>query len=772
MSVKNFVVKNGITTGGVTLDAASGNITANNANLGNLLNVSFISSTFTAASNAQPNITSVGTLTSLSSTGNIEVLGIKTDNYYYANGAILDMQQPGGSNTQIQYNNGAGGFGASANFTFDDSNNSLSVTGNITAGNVSATGLSGTLSTAAQTSITSVGTLTGLTVNGLTSLGPVGNVSITGGTAGQYLQTDGTGNLVFATVDAATLSNGTSNVKLYNNANIEISAAGNANVFTVTGSGANVTGTFNATGNLTVANANLGNAATANFFIGSGANLTNINGANVSEVALATNVTAAAQGNITSVGTLTSLSVLGNVDAGNVSATLLTGTLTTAAQPNVTSVGVLSSLSVSGNVDSGNLNTTIVSATGNIAALNVNTGIVSATGNVVGANLNTAGTLNAADAVITGNLTVQGNTTYVNVDTLVVQDPVIEMGGGANGAPLTTNDGKDRGSLLHYFTGSAPVDAFMGWDNSNAEFTFGSNVTSNADVMTYNSLGNVRANVYFGDGSQLTGVVATGGNANYANFAGQVVDSTQSNITAVGTLTSLSVSGNIGGANVVSATLFVGSGANLTNINGANVSEVALATNVTGATQSNITAVGTLTSISTTGNITGANVVSATLFSGSGASLTNINGANVSEVALATNVTAAAQGNITSVGTLTSLSVSGNVTSAGNGGFTSLTTTRANVAVSGVTVIDSFATTAFRTAKYVIQAKNGSDFESVEALVIHDGTNAFVTVYGIIFTGSTEVIDLNATITAGNVELTANGTAGTTARVMSMYVID
>jgi hypothetical protein len=218
--------------------------------------------------------------------------------------------------------------------------------------------------------------------------------------------------------------------------------------------------------------------------------------------------------------------------------------------------------------------------------------------------------------------------------------------------------------------------------------------------------------------------------------------------------------------------LFSGSGANLTNINGGNVSEVALATNVTGAAQSNITSVGTLTSISTTGNISGANVVTATLFSGSGASLTNINGANVSEVALATNVTAAAQGNITSVGTLTSLSVSGNVTSAGNGGFTSLTTTRANVAVSGVTVIDSFATTAFRTAKYVIQAKNGSDFESVEALVIHDGTNAFVTVYGIIFTGSTEVIDLNATIIAGNVELTANGTAGTTARVMSMYVID
>jgi hypothetical protein len=58
-----------------------------------------------------------------------------------------DFQQPAGSNTQIQYNDGSGGFGASANFTFNDSTQLLSVagaqsvTGNITtSGQVSATG--------------------------------------------------------------------------------------------------------------------------------------------------------------------------------------------------------------------------------------------------------------------------------------------------------------------------------------------------------------------------------------------------------------------------------------------------------------------------------------------------------------------------------------------------------------------------------------------------------------------------------------------------------
>lgn len=73
-------------------------------------------------------------------------------------------------------------------------------------------------------------------------------------------------------------------------------------------------------------------------------------------------LTTAAQPNITSVGTLTSLAVTGNVTSGNVyansgtvGAANLTGTLTTAAQPNITSVGTLTSLAVTGNITSGNV---------------------------------------------------------------------------------------------------------------------------------------------------------------------------------------------------------------------------------------------------------------------------------------------------------------------------------------------------------------------------------------------------------------------------------
>jgi hypothetical protein len=111
--------------------------TANNVNYANSSNTSNVA--ITVSGNAQPNITSVGTLAN------------------------------------------------------------LAVTGNINAGNVSGTFISGTLTTNAQPNITSLGTLTGLTVNGITNLGSNSNVKITGGSLGQVLGTDGSGNLSWVT---------------------------------------------------------------------------------------------------------------------------------------------------------------------------------------------------------------------------------------------------------------------------------------------------------------------------------------------------------------------------------------------------------------------------------------------------------------------------------------------------------------------------------------------------------------------------------------------
>jgi hypothetical protein len=107
-----------------------------------------------------------------------------------------------------------------------------------------------------------------ISVTSLANLGDVGNVKITGGTNGYVLQTDGTGNLSWASQGGsiAGISNGTSNVNIPAvNGNINFSSAGNANVAVITGTGVNVSGTLNITGQT-----NLG--AVGNVVITGGAN--------------------------------------------------------------------------------------------------------------------------------------------------------------------------------------------------------------------------------------------------------------------------------------------------------------------------------------------------------------------------------------------------------------------------------------------------------------------------------------------------------------------
>ena len=103
-----------------------------------------------------------------------------------------------------------------------------------------------------------------------------------------------------------------------------------------------IANTIQSNGNVNGSNASLGNLVTANYYSGV--------------------LTTASQPNITSVGTLISLSVTNNIQSGNVYAnsgiikgSLLTGTITTNAQPNITSVGTLSSLTITNNIQSGNV---------------------------------------------------------------------------------------------------------------------------------------------------------------------------------------------------------------------------------------------------------------------------------------------------------------------------------------------------------------------------------------------------------------------------------
>ena len=73
--------------------------------------------------------------------------------------------------------------------------------------------------------------------------------------------------------------------------------------------------------------------------------------------------------------------------------------------------------------------------------------------------------------------------------------------------------------------------------------------------------------------------------------------------------------------------------------------------------------------------------------------------------------------------------------------------------------IDTFAHASFRAAKYLITIDDNAKTETgiTEALVVHDGTTAFITQYGTVNTGNNDMITLSAAISGSNVVLSAAG---------------
>ena len=95
---------------------------------------------------------------------------------------------------------------------------------------------SGTVVDASQPNITSVGTLTSLTVSGTSTLGAIANVKVTGGSNGDLITTDGTGNLSFTTISTSSIVNGNSNVVVAANSNVTVAVTGaTRGTFTSTG---------------------------------------------------------------------------------------------------------------------------------------------------------------------------------------------------------------------------------------------------------------------------------------------------------------------------------------------------------------------------------------------------------------------------------------------------------------------------------------------------------------------------------------------------------
>ena len=466
----------------------------------------------------------------------------------------------------------------------------------------------GTVTTAAQPNITSTGNLTSANVTGNLD---AGNVNATTAVVAAYFSGDGANLTNLPAGSATKITDGTSNVDIpTTDGNVTVGVGGTADVLIVTTTGANVAGTLNATGIIT----------------GIGSGLSAIAGANVTgEVTNAATANAVALANVSGAGNIASINIdgvtsnvlYGNgvfapVSAGSNSAAIANGT----SNINIGTADGSATISIGGTSDVVTVSGTAVTVVGGVAATYVSGD---------GANLSAI-----AGANVTGTVPLATNAATANA----------VAGGNVSGAVL--------------FAGTANAVAYA---NVSGTPTLGNISTINID--------GAAANVLYGNGAFAA--APAGGSYGDSNVVTLLNAFGSNTITTTGVIAGVGsgLSGLVG-ANVTGE---VTNAATANAVAGANVSgTVPLATTsgtISTAAQPNITSTGTLTSLTVNGAVavTGSGVIT-----GDGGGLSNIPGANLTgtitatTAVLAQEVSQAAQPNIGSVGTLSSLIVSGNIT--------------------------------------------------------------------------------------------------------------
>jgi hypothetical protein len=394
--------------------------------------------------NAQPNITSTGTLANLSVTANANIGNIGTGGFITATGNITggNLVGPlasGNSNISITSNANitmyvAGNANARFTVTSTGANitGTLSASGNANVGNLGTSGLITVTGNVTAGNLVTGGAISATGNANVGNLGTGGLITATGNIGGGNIITSGlisaTGNINGGNLVGPHAS-GNSNISITSNANISMYVAGNANVrFVVTDTGANVAGTLSVSGN-----ANVGNLGTGGLITATG----NLNAGNIITAGI---MSSTGNSNVGNLGTGGLITATGNLNAGNI----ITGGIVSATGNgtfgNVTATLHIGNLSGTGNSNVGNLGTGgLITATGNLNAGNIITGgIVSATGNLQGGNLILANAAiitvgaNTNVGTITGNWSLSAgsrlNATYADLAEYYEADSEYEPG--------------------------------------------------------------------------------------------------------------------------------------------------------------------------------------------------------------------------------------------------------------------------------------------------------------------------------------------------------
>ena len=573
MSSTGNATHGNVLTSGVV--SATANVTG-----GNLLTAGLISATSTITSSANitgANLITAGLLsvTGAAYTGNIFTSGgiSITGNTITSSGATLTID-PNGSGSVDGNVVIAGNLSVQGNVTYIDSNVITTNEKSITLGNNQNTG------TALDGAGIDIGNnnlaywrFNNATTSWQSNIGitPAANATLNlGGTSNYWNVIYGTtstttGNVVAGNLSTAGLVTATGNITGGN-----VLTAGLISATSTITSSANITGGNLLTSGLISATSTITSSA-------------NITGANILTGGLVS-----ATGNATAGNVLTSgqVSATGNIYGGNVlygagvvSGTgNITGNVITATTVNSTTV------SASGNVTGANILTGgQVSATGNVIGGNVTTvGLVSATGNVIGGNISTTGNVTGnyflgnvacasgiyATKIFNGNSEANIGTANGNAN--------ISIGGVSNVVVVTTTGILVTGvtSASGNITGGNVLTA--GLVSATANITGGNVLTAGAMSSTGNAThgniltaglvsatGNVTGNYFNGNGSALTGInsfsniAVTGGSFIAANTISTLLTLVAGNnivLTANNTSKSLQIDYSASGGTSIFAT--------------------------------------------------------------------------------------------------------------------------------------------------------------------------------------------------------------------------
>ncbi len=369
-----------------------------------------------------------------------------------------------------------------------------------------------------------------------------------------------------------------------------------------------------------------------------------------------------------------------------------------------------------------------------------------------------AGGMISGDLTVLGNLVVTGATTTLNVTSLSVSDTLIQLG------KENQSDLLDIGFIGHYANTPNNHTGLIRKFSDGKYYLF-DNLQTNIEPTNIIDIANTRVATL--SANLVTNVITLRG-LDPLNYSNTIYSNAQANTGAAVISVTSAYQANVGSAridaNTANTTLAasIASGRQADNANvGASI------ITVTNAYEANVGAANnTLAASIASGRLADNANVGASIITVTNEYQANVGAGLITKVNKAGDVMS---GGLSANGALIGASLTSNTVATINTNAvyeSTAVTTAANTQFT----LDSFSTTAYRSAKYLVQISSGSSYELLEMTLIHDGTTVYLSQYGNIKTGATLAV-FDASISTGTLSVLATPNNAVTTFKTAIVVI-